>query len=317
MTAIGGYFGLELRNGPEYHPDTVRLNTGRNALEYILRGRGYRKIYLPYYGCHVLHQPVKRLGVACEYYPVDEQLEPRFDYSRIGPDECFLYTNYFGLKDAFLPALNAQARNLIVDNAQAFFAKPVEGVDTFYSARKFFGVPDGAYVYTDCHPDGTFEQDHSSERCAHLLIRADESAEKGYPHFVENDEALDNIPIRTMSRLTESILQSVDYDLHKEIRRRNYAYLHAALGEENGLKLECNASSVPMVYPYLGAEEGLRSRLIKERIYVAQYWPEVGAIADANSVEYRYAAELVPLPIDQRLSVPDLDIIIKAIKDAH
>jgi hypothetical protein len=34
MQPIGGYFELELRKGKEYHTDAIRLNTGRNALEY-------------------------------------------------------------------------------------------------------------------------------------------------------------------------------------------------------------------------------------------------------------------------------------------
>ena len=314
MTSIGGYFGLELRDGPEYHPDAIRLNTGRNALEYILQVRKYRKIYLPYYTCHVLLQPLEKLGIAYDYYSIDEQLEPRFDYSGIGADEGFLYTNYFGLKDAFLPGLKAQARNLIIDNAQAFFAMPLEGVDTFYSPRKFMGVPDGAYVYTDRGLNEEFEQDQSRERCAHLLIRAEETAEKGYKYFVENDESLDNNPIRIMSRLSQKILQSVDYESHKEIRRRNYNYLEAALGQQNGLKLQLHSASVPMVYPYLGAETDLRRRLIEQRVYVAQYWSEVKDIIGSDSIEYRYAEGLIPLPVDQRLSIADLDTIIKIIR---
>jgi hypothetical protein len=33
--SIGGYFELELSRGEEYHSDAIRLNTGRNAFEYI------------------------------------------------------------------------------------------------------------------------------------------------------------------------------------------------------------------------------------------------------------------------------------------
>ena len=36
LKPIGGYLELELPKGNEYYPDLVRLNTGRNALEYIL-----------------------------------------------------------------------------------------------------------------------------------------------------------------------------------------------------------------------------------------------------------------------------------------
>ena len=44
MNAIGGYFGLELDKKNEYHSEAIRLNTGRNALEYILISGFYKKL---------------------------------------------------------------------------------------------------------------------------------------------------------------------------------------------------------------------------------------------------------------------------------
>lgn len=48
-------------------------------------------------------------------------------------------------------------------------------------------------------------------RMQHLLQRIDEGAEQGYISFRHNDDALDNIPISKMSRLTCSILSGIDY----------------------------------------------------------------------------------------------------------
>jgi hypothetical protein len=36
MEAIGGYFSLELPIHKEYHQDDIKLNTGRNYMDYIL-----------------------------------------------------------------------------------------------------------------------------------------------------------------------------------------------------------------------------------------------------------------------------------------
>ena len=49
MKSIGGYFELELNNGKEFHSDTINLNTGCNAFEYILSTNGYLKVLLPYF----------------------------------------------------------------------------------------------------------------------------------------------------------------------------------------------------------------------------------------------------------------------------
>ena len=142
MSPIGGYFELELRKGEEYHKDAIRLNSGRNAFEYILRARGYKKVYLPYYTCNVMLEPINRLSLEYEFYHIDEHLEPLFNYNKIGENEAFIFTNYFGLKGKIVQKLSKICTNLIIDDSQAFFENPIAGIDTFYSPIKFFGIPD-------------------------------------------------------------------------------------------------------------------------------------------------------------------------------
>lgn len=138
--AIGGYFELELRKGEHYHKNALRLNTARNSFEYILRARKYTKVYIPYYTCDVMLEPLKKCNVDYVFYHINEQLEPVETY-RLQPTEAFLYTNYYGLKQRCVERLAEQYdKQLIVDHAQAFFAEPLQGIDTFYSARKFFGA---------------------------------------------------------------------------------------------------------------------------------------------------------------------------------
>ncbi|XHR96722.1 hypothetical protein ACFJIV_08730 [Mucilaginibacter sp. UC70_90] len=70
LKPIGGYLELELPKGNEYYPDLVRLNTGRNALEYILIQKKYHKIYIPYFTCDVLLEPIARTGIQYQFYHV-------------------------------------------------------------------------------------------------------------------------------------------------------------------------------------------------------------------------------------------------------
>ena len=67
MKEIGGYFELELHKGGHYHPDALYLNTGRNCFEYILRAKGYKKVYIPYYTCEVMLEPLRKCGVKWEF----------------------------------------------------------------------------------------------------------------------------------------------------------------------------------------------------------------------------------------------------------
>lgn len=314
MEAIGGYFSLELPLHEEYHKDTIRLNTGRNCLEYILRARQYRKVYIPYFTCEVILEPFKKLNISYAFYHIDLNLEIS-DNIQLKTDEALLYTNYYGLKQRYVEHLAEKVGNsLIVDNTQAFYAKPLQGIDTFYTCRKFFGVADGAYLYCDAVLDEEIEQDYSYDRMAHLLKRIDLSAEDGYADFRKADDGLDNQPIRRMSKLTQRMMQSLDYEAAAKRRRQNYMMLHAALGGENNLELPLEEDAVPMIYPYLTSVKGLREKLIENKIFVARYWPNVLEWTDRGDVDYILAEKTIPLPVDQRNGDNEISKIINIIK---
>lgn len=313
MDAIGGYFSLELPLCEEYHKNAIRLNTGRNCLEYILRARGYKKVYIPYYTCEVILEPFKKLNIPYEFYHIDIHLEIR-DRFKLKADEALLYTNYFGLKQRYVEHLAEKTGSrLIVDNTQAFYAKPIQGIDSFYTCRKFFGVADGAYLYMDKLLEDEFVQDESYDRMAHLLKRIDLSAEQGFADFRKVDDGLDNQPIRKMSKLSQRIMQSIDYEAAAKKRRENYQMLHEVLEKDNKLVLSLEDDAVPMVYPFLAPIKGLREILIDNKVFVARYWPNVLDWTNEKDIENHLAYQMQPLPIDQRYGREDMERILKII----
>lgn len=310
--AIGGYIGLELRQGTHYHSNALPLNTGRNCFEYILKLRGYKHVLLPYYTCEVMLEPLRKLGISYSFYAIDPGLEPA-TLPVLHDKEAFVYTNYYGLKQHAVEQLAKHyGPRLIVDNSQAFFAPRINGIDTFYSARKFFGVADGAYVYADTPLDIELPRDESCSRMSHLLTRIDTCAESGYGDYLLHEEQLCNQPIKSMSRLTEHILCSIDYEQVRQRRITNYMVLERALYGSNKLSLDAS-ESVPMVYPYW-TENGntLRDELRQQRIYIAKYWKNV---LDWNSpaLEQSLANDLLALPVDQRYTPADIETIIPLI----
>ena len=314
MRPIGGYFSLELPCSEEYHKDALRLNTGRNCLEYILRARKYNKVYIPYYTCEVVLEPFRKLGVVYEYYHVNEHLEFAQDI-QLHNGEALLYTNYYGLKQCYAEQLGRQyGSQLIVDNTQAFYAQPIFGIDAFYTCRKFFGVPDGSYLYIDKILDIELEQDISYERMLSLTKRIDLSPEAGYQDFRDVSKSLSNQPIKGMSKFTARMMQSIDYKVVANRRRENYQMLHEALGAGNNLALPLADDAVPMVYPYLVPGNGLRENLIENKIFVARYWPNVLEWCKPNEWEYHLAKNMVCLPIDQRYNEEDMKRIVNLIK---
>lgn len=313
MREIGGYFGLESGKGKEeYHIEAVRLNTGANSLRYILRASKPDKILIPYYTCEVVQAVCREEGVNFEYYSINSKLDPEIEVDRV-KESTLLYTNYFGIKDHTVSQLEGMFKKLIIDNAQAFFTKKIKGVDSFNSARKYFGVPDGSYLYTDRLLDTKLEEDSSDGRLSHLVRRIESGAGAGYTDFKANEKYLSNQPIKIMSPLTRSMLASIDYDDVKRKRRENYLLLHRKLRDSNLLDLPERIEGVPMVYPYLCDKQGLRKYLIKNNIFVASYWPGVAEMVKSDSIESSLANRMVPLPIDQRYGPDEMNYMVSKI----
>jgi hypothetical protein len=313
MKSLGGYLPLQLENGQEYYPLFLKLNTGRNAFEYVLKVKKYTAIFLPYFTCEVILEPIKRLGIQYQFYTINENMDPVLDFE-VGESECLLYTNYFGLKQETVLRLSNQFKNLIVDNSQAFFSEPVSDLDTFYSCRKFFGVPDGAYLSTNSPVRLKLERDISVERSSHLLKSIDMGIESGYQDYVDNNNALINNPIRRMSALTQRILSGIDYKVCKYRRNSNFMYLHDFLVNYNDYTFDASSVNGPMVYPLLVSSPKLRSKLLEKRIYVATYWPNVLDWTTRKMYENYLTTHLVALPIDHRYTHSDMKRILNILK---
>ena len=316
--AIGGYMELELQNRGVYHKGLLALNTGRNALKYLLKAYRPSRIFLPHYVCEAVLQPIKELGIKHEFYSINEELDP-IGLETNDSSELVLYVNYFGLKGVTARALSARINNLVIDNTQAFFAQPGKGVPTFYSARKFFGVPDGAYLYSPRQLELELEKDHSCERFSHLLKRLEFGAEAGFEDYKNNESRVSGLELKRMSNATQKILASIDYEYVKKTRVENYRILHEYLGGLNQAKFaELDNESVPLAHPFMHSGGAIRSALLQKKIYCPEFWPNVvESLKNApDSVEYRVTKNTIPLPIDQRYQVEEMRYIAQTVIEA-
>lgn len=313
MKEIGGYFGLDQFAGNEYYKNLIALNTGRNCLLYLLKAKNIKKVYLPYLNCVSIRDVCEKNGYEYEYYHTNHEFMPVFDQPL--SDEQYLYIiNYYGrITDDEIRALKEKYRYIIIDNAQAFFHKPLQGIDTLYSCRKFFGVPDGAYLSTDARLDENLETDLSGKRMKHILGRYEETAENYFADFIKNGQILTGESLKQMSRLTRNILGAVDYERACHIRNKNYRYLAERLDKEN--KLKSAQPDGPFAYPYY-AENAMeiRKNLVQRKIYISTLWPNVLQEMPADSLEYEYSANILPLPCDQRYTTDDMQYIVEELK---
>lgn len=310
MKEIGGYFGLEQLISNEYYSDLIAVNNARNALLYLLRARAIKKLYIPYFLCDSVSNLCDREACPYEFYYIDRSFMPLFDH-KLSEGEYLYVVNFYGqISNDRIIALQQAYGAVIFDNVQAFFQKPVEGIDTIYSCRKFFGVPDGGYVATDAILSEPLEIDVSKDRMKHILGRFEGCASDYYSDFKSNDHAFAELPLRRMSALTHNILGAIDYVHVCRQREMNYAVLANALDGYNQLNLKTPVG--PYAYPFLcknGME--IKRKLASKKIYIATLWPNVLKLE--KGVEKDYAENILPLPCDQRYEASDMARIIEEV----
>lgn len=308
----GGYIELDTYTGKEFHSKALPLNCGENCLAYLIRKYNVKKLYLPYFCCGSVSEPCRKNGVLVEYYHVGFDFRPRFKRD-LQASEWFYLVNFYGqISNEEITDYKRKYQNLIVDNVQAFFQMPVQNVDTLYSCRKFFGVADGAYLYTAAN-EMELEEDCSYGRMNFLLGRFEKGANEFYNEYVENNERLSDEPVKKMSKLTHNLLRAIDYERVEDLRTRNFAQLHEQFSALNSLNLRIADGA--FMYP-LYIENGIEIRKIlqQKKIYVPTLWPDVLALCGEQTLEYNMAANILPLPVDQRYDVDDMIYIASEVK---
>ena len=319
MNPIGGYFEWEFPPVKNHglHDGEILLNSCRHSLEYILRGlNGVTNVWLPYFTCEVVLDPLKRLNIPYRFYHINRDLEIAADIA-LAEKEYLVYTNYYGIKDVYVKSLAKKYGNkLVVDNAQALFCKPRKECHQVYSPRKYIGMPDGGLAVTSV-PDNSsaLPEDISYGRCAHLLKRLELNPSEGYRDFQKDDAQLSICELSRMSAISHNIWASVNFESIKQKRRENFASLHNILGKTNKLNISSMGDfESPLVYPYW-VENGkeLKKKLISKSIFVATYWPNVFEWCKSDDLEYELADNVVCTPIDQRYGKDDMERILKEI----
>jgi len=316
MKAIGGYFGLELQKGNQTFHNAPALKSGRAALHLILKTLQPKNVYIPFYTCDGLLEPFAVTAVPYTFYSINNQFEPT-EWPELKDGEYFLYINYFGLKNQMVEQLiEKYGDKLIIDNSQAFFFRGDGRSWSFNSCRKFFGVPDGGYVYS---PKGveikTPAEKNESYNFQHLLHRFNGNAQKGYPFFAEN-EILCNADLKSMSLLSEHLLSNTDYNNCILKRKENYTFLHQHLQSRNLLQWETNDNNVPMAYPLLMEREVPFEKLWAQNLFAPIFWQDVIKRKKRGfETEHHLTTHLLPLPVDHRYNINDMKHIVNLVNN--
>ncbi|MBQ6945440.1 MAG: hypothetical protein IJN43_14115 [Ruminococcus sp.] len=313
MREIGGYFELDKYSMPMLHEGAIALNCGRNTLAYLIEAKGIEKIKVPKFLCDTVREVCEKEKISISFYSITRDFLP--EELNLEADEWLYLVNFYGqLDNDTIRGYVEKYERVIVDHAQAYFQMPLENVDTLYTCRKFFGVADGGILYTDTKLDREIPQDESFDRMKFVLGRFERSASEFYAEAASNNDFFADEQIKLMSKLTENLLHGIDYEAVKQKRTRNFEILHEAFGKINPLKLTVPQGA--FMYPlYLEKGGEIRRKLQAKKIFIPTLWPDVFEHCDESELEYDYAKNILPIPVDQRYDEEDMKYIIKAVFD--
>lgn len=289
---------------------TLAFNSGRSAIYFAAKCGNAHTVLLPRYTCPTIKEFLVMHDICTREYSLTADFLP--DQVVLSDGELLLWTNYNGClsTDVISQVSRRYAGKLIMDNAQAFFSPPISGAFNVYSARKFIGVPDGAFLISSLELQTflTLDQDESSKSFSTFLnVAANQGSNAAYPLYLENEHRFDT-GLFEMSNYTRNRLNQIDYSEIRFRRERNFNALHHILKDFNLAPFNFS-SKTAFYYPFLVYSEGLRDHLIAKKVFVPRWWKHVLAIPESSALEIELARFLLPLPIDQRYNEKDMEQI--------
>jgi hypothetical protein len=317
---IGSFIELDIFGGTEYYSgnNVLALNTARAAIYHACKVPNTKTIHLPFYLCPSVKKFLQRKEIEIKFYNINSNFEPVNVHQE--DNESILIVNYFGIiSPVQLQSVALTYKNVIIDNSQSFFLSPIENCYNVYSPRKFFGVPDGAYLIGNNASIGIdeYEQDFSSDTSIFLLKRIEYGSSAVYAERMKNEERLDNLDIKLMSKLTSSLLKGIDYKYIKGKRIENFQTAHDLFKDINLLDFDSiDFEKInPMVYPLMIEDAELVQKLNEISIYTGRWWNDVLNFVPENSFEAGLSKYMLPIPIDQRYGQDELAYINKQIRN--
>lgn len=309
-TEFGGCLPLEEienKNNPYINMPRIEMNSARSCILEALRLNNIDTIWIPAYMCPTVKDFLVKYGILVKEYHIDDDYMP-IDV-KLQSDEMIMWTNYYGCM--FSSTINKMLEffekdKIIFDNSQAFFTSPVLDAWNVYSCRKFVGIPEGAYLIHDkleinsSYPNINNTWDYLEV----ARVCGSNSAYKDY--LLDNEKFSESMG---MSYLTREYLKAVDFERIALIRKQNFNRMHEILGKYNELVVDYNDKS-PIAYPFLFKNNSnIRRELLSMSIFTPVWWKRI--LVDDSSTEYeRYLANnLIPLPIDQRYRIEDIEYI--------
>ena len=245
-------------------------------------------------------------------------------------NDLVVLIDYFGFTNDPICAARAKEQGawVLEDASQALLSGRVGRFSDFilFSPRKFVGVPDGGILTFNCEI-GLQAMDLETPSAEWWLralsasvMRREFDLYGGNRRWFElfrQTESDSPIGPYAMSELSRTILlNSLDYPIIAQRRRRNYQLLAIALGDF-ALFADLPAHVVPLGFPIrVNKRDRIRQELFDHGIYPPVHWPLEGAVPEAYRGSHQLATEIMTLPCDQRYDGNDMERMAQIVRGA-
>lgn len=314
---IGGFFELELpTGGTPYHKDALALATGRSCIGWVLDAEKPTRVIVPNYSCYAVFEPIIERGIELTTYEINDQLDP-VDDIRPKAGDLLIFVNFFGLKNQQAEKFSSKyGKQVLVDDTHRYFHKGYQHSYSFTSARKYFGVPDGAFLYGPEVSDlNKVIKRNTNVSLDHSALRLCGQQEKAFQYFQRHESSL-NSEVLGMSLVSEYLLRLIDMESVKSKRESNFHYLEKSLNELNSLEIDVSSLDTPFCYPFLPSKTVDKSKLYSEQIFVPTYWPDALSRKNASEKTIDLTTRMLPLPIDHRYGQDEMDRMLNVLINA-
>lgn len=261
----------------------VKLNLARNCLKYIIRVYGIKEIFIPYYTCPIVWESLREEKCKIKFYHINEQFMPEINFHK---DDYILYINYFGLCSNNCKILSKKYKNLILDNSQAFYADNV-GLASFSSLRKFFNVPNGAYLFIN----NLLHEDFIEDKFQNIPVLI----HKNYKKFLQNELVINNEKnIKYINPNIENKMKNIDFEKDKKQRIKIFNQYAEIFDKENNLQFTANKYNIPYCYPFSPKNKDFAQSFIENNLVLLWLWNPI----PKNFIEHNFLNNTIALPLN-------------------
>jgi hypothetical protein len=225
---------------------------------------------------------------------------------QLSDGDLVMVVDYFGLCGEVGRDFRFLNSRLVIDQTHALFADGARTNWRFTSARKWFGVPDGGFLWGP-HLPASQQAAPLASVPVHLVERHWGDLSRAYQAYQAAEDAFD-AEATAISSTAVALLGGVDTAFVKAARRRNFLRLHDLLGADNGLSLELAENAVPFCYAMLPRGDVSKEILAQSGVFVPTFWSDcLGRSGTGFAWERELGRRLLPLPIDHRYDKRDME----------